>query len=112
MEATMIRRFLCVVALALVPVIATATDFSLTGSTTTIKFVGTKPGGKHDGGFKTVIGAASVTGTDATTLKITLDIDANSLFSDNDKLTAHLKSPDFFGVKTNPSIKFVTTKVE
>ena len=86
--------------------------YALTGENTQITFVGTKPGGKHDGGFKTVTGAASVTGADATTLKITLDIDASSLYSDNDKLTTHLKSPDFFGVKTNPKITFATTKVE
>jgi polyisoprenoid-binding protein YceI len=91
---------------------ALATDFPLTGSNTEIKFVGSKPQGKHDGGFKTVTGNASVTGTDATTLKITLDIDMNSMYTDTDKLTAHLKSPDFFGVKSNPKSTFVSTKVE
>ena len=87
-------------------------NFTLDGKNTKIEFVGTKPGGKHDGGFKTVTGTASVAGTDATTLKITLDIDMNSLWSDTDKLTTHLKSPDFFGVKSNPKSKFVSTKVE
>src|SRR5207248_2317220 len=42
----------------------------------------------------------------------TLDIDMNSLYTDTDKLTTHLKSPDFFGVKSNPKSKFVSTKVE
>jgi polyisoprenoid-binding protein YceI len=107
-------RFLATAALAaiLTPALAFATDFPLTGSNTTIGFLGTKPGGgKHDGGFKTVTGTASVTGTDAATLKITLDIDMESLYSDNAKLTNHLKSPDFFGVKSNPKSKFVTSKV-
>lgn len=108
----MIRRLLPIAVLALVPMFALATDFPLTGSNTEIKFVGAKPQGKHDGGFKTVTGTASVTGTDATTLKITLDIDMNSLYSDNDKLTTHLKSPDFFGVKSNPKSKFESTKIE
>ena len=49
---------------------------------------------------------------DAATLKVTLDIDMNSLYTDNDKLTGHLKSPDFFSVKSNPKAKFVSTKVE
>ena len=31
---------------------------------------------------------------------------------DTPKLTTHLKSPDFFGVKSNPKAKFVSTKVE
>src|SRR3982750_1612450 len=100
----MARRILsaAVLALVLAPALALATDFPLTGKNTTIKFVGSKPGGKHDGGFKNVSGTASVAGADATTLKIALDIDMDSLFSDNGKLTDHLKSPDFFGVKSNP----------
>jgi polyisoprenoid-binding protein YceI len=110
----MVRRILSITvcALVLAPALALAADFPLTGSNTTIKFVGTKPGGKHDGGFKSVKGTASVTGADAATLKISLDIETDSLYSDNEKLTAHLKSPDFFGVKSNPKVKFVTTKVE
>ena len=101
-----------VVALILSPALASAADFPLTDKNTTITFVGSKPQGKHDGGFKTVAGTASVQNNDLTTLKITLDIDMTSLYSDNDKLTNHLKSPDFFGVKTNPKSKFVSTKVE
>jgi polyisoprenoid-binding protein YceI len=110
----MLRRIVCASALALVlvPVLASATDFPLTDKNTTITFVGTKPGGKHDGGFKTIAGTASVEGTDLTTLRISVDIDMNSLYSDNAKLTNHLKSPDFFGVKANPKSKFVTSKVE
>ncbi len=87
-------------------------QFTLNGKNTTIKFVGTKPGGRHDGGFRDLTGTASVTGTDLTTLKISLDIDTNSLYSDTPKLTNHLKSPDFFGVKSNPMAKFVSTKIE
>ncbi len=108
----MIRRLLSLAILAVLPVLTIAADFPLTGSNTTITFIGAKPQGKHEGGFKAVTGAASVTGTDATTLKLTLDIDVDSLYSDNAKLTTHLKSPDFFGVKSNPKAKFVATKVE
>jgi polyisoprenoid-binding protein YceI len=36
----------------------------------------------------------------------------NSLFADNPKLTNHLKSPDFFSVKSNPKAKFVSTRIE
>ncbi len=108
----MIRRMLSIAVLALLPIFTLASDFPLTGSNTEIKFVGTKPQGKHDGGFKTVTGNASVKGTDATSLQLKLDIDVNSLYSDNDKLTTHLKSPDFFGVKSNPKAMFEVTKVE
>jgi polyisoprenoid-binding protein YceI len=110
----MLRRIISVSALALVlvPVLASGADFTLDGKNTTITFVGSKPDGKHDGGFKSFTGTASVPDNDLTKLKITLDIDMNSLWADNPKLTGHLKSVDFFGVNSNPKSKFVTTKVE
>jgi polyisoprenoid-binding protein YceI len=109
----MLRRILAVSALTalFVPVLASGADFSLTSQNTKITFVGTKPGGKHVGGFKTVSGTAAVSDKDLTSLKINLDIDTSSLYTDNPMLTNHLKSPDFFGVKSNPKAKFVSTKV-
>ena len=89
-----------------------AAEYALTGSNTTVTFIGTKPNGKHDGGFKTVKGVANVPDDDLTKLKIEVEIDTTSLYSDNPKLTNHLKSPDFFGVKTNPTSKFVSSRVE
>jgi polyisoprenoid-binding protein YceI len=108
------RRAFCISTLALIlaPLLAEGADFALSGTNTTITFVGTKPNGQHEGGFKDVSGSATIDSSDPTTLKISVDIDMNSLWSDNPKLTAHLKSPDFFGVKSNPTSKFVTTKVE
>jgi polyisoprenoid-binding protein YceI len=108
------RRILCVSAFAFVlaPMLALAADFPLTGENTTVKFVGSKPKGKHDGGFKKVSGKATVDGGDVTTLKITLDIETDSIYSDVGKLTDHLKGPDFFNVKENPKSTFASTKVE
>jgi polyisoprenoid-binding protein YceI len=113
-EFRMLRRIAGFAALALIlaPVLAIAADFPLTAKNTTVKFIGAKPKGKHEGGFKAVSGTASVKDNDPTTLKITLDIDMESLYTDTDKLTDHLKGPDFFDVKTNPKAKFVSTKVE
>src|SRR5260370_32425440 len=108
----MLRRILCVAALVLAPVLASGADFPLTDKNTTITFIGSKPQGKHDGGFKSVTGTARVEKNDLTTLKITLDIDMTSIYTDTAKLTTHLKSPDFFAVKSNPKSKFVSTKVE
>lgn len=106
-------RFACAPAtLVLLAGALVGAEFTLTGTNTTITFVGTKPNGRHDGGFKTVNGTATLPGKDLTELKITLDIDVDSLYSDTPKLTTHLKSPDFFGVKSNPQAKFVSTKVE
>lgn len=104
----------CLLSLALVAVAAVhagAADIALSGTNTKITFVGTKPDGKHEGGFKAVAGTAT-TGADPTALKLSVDIDVNSLWSDDEKLTGHLKAPDFFDVKNHPKAKFAITKVE
>ncbi len=95
-----------------VPVLAADTKYTLTGDNTTVTFVGAKKNGKHEGGFKKLSGTATVTDNDPGTLKIEATIETDSLYSDDAKLTAHLKSPDFFGVKDNPKATFKTTKVE
>jgi polyisoprenoid-binding protein YceI len=94
-----------------IPAVAADSTVALSGDNTKITWVGTKgAAGKHEGGFKTVTGTATVSGDALTGVKV--EIDTDSLFSDDPKLTAHLKSPDFFGVKNNPKAKFESTKVE
>ncbi len=109
----MIRSLSVVALTVLFGLTATAAEqkFALNGENTTVTFTGTKKGGKHDGGFKKLTGTASIDG-DLTTLKLEAEIDTDSLYSDNAKLTAHLKNPDFFGVKDNPKATFKSTKVE
>lgn len=103
-------RLAALIAFALA-VPAFAGDVKLTGENTKITFVGTKPGGKHEGGFKTLSGTVTVD-ADKKVTKIEVEIDTDSLWSDNEKLTQHLKAPDFFNVKANPKAKFVSTKIE
>jgi polyisoprenoid-binding protein YceI len=76
-----------------------------------IEFVGSKPQGKHDGGFKKFSGVAEVTPDGKGLSKVTVDIDATSIWTDTGKLTNHLKSPDFFEVQRYPKAKFVSTKI-
>jgi polyisoprenoid-binding protein YceI len=106
-------RILSVVAMVLLVSQSRAaeTKFALNSDNTKVVFAGYKPDGKHNGGFKLLAGSATIDGADITTLKISVDIDMNSTYTDDEKLTAHLKSPDFFGVKANPKSKFVSTKV-
>jgi polyisoprenoid-binding protein YceI len=105
------RLFIAAAAALTLSVPAVADDVKLSGENTKITWVGTKgAAGKHDGGFKTVTGTAAVTGDSLTRVEVEIDMD--SLYSDDAKLTAHLKAPDFFGVKTNPKSKFVSTRVE
>ena len=92
------------------PAIAADAKVALTGENTKITFVGTKPGGKHEGGFKTLTGTATMDGDALSAVEV--EIATDSLYADDPKLTGHLKSPDFFGVKNNPKAKFVSTKIE
>jgi polyisoprenoid-binding protein YceI len=94
---------------------SSADETKLTADNTKVTFVGTKTKpmpGKHNGGFKTITGTANWTGTDLTTLKINVEIDMKSTYTDTEKLTGHLKSADFFDVANNPTTKFESTKVE
>lgn len=85
---------------------------ALTPQNTKIQFVCAHVGAKPDprtGGFSKFSGKAEIAGK---ALKaISLDIDANSLTTEFDKLTTHLKSPDFFEVRRYPTAKFESTKI-
>lgn len=91
---------------------AADTKYALTGENTKVTFVGKKPDGKHTGGFGKLSGTATAAGDDLTKLAIAVDIETDSLFSDDAKLTGHLKSADFFDVKNQPKVTFKSTKVE
>jgi len=77
-----------------------------------IEFVGTKPGGLHRGGFERFTAVAAADWGDLSKSSFKIDIDATSLWSDNNALTGHLKNADFFDVSRYPSITFETTRVE
>ena len=75
-----------------------------------IDFVGSKVTGKHDGGFTNITGTIQVADG-----KITgspeIKIDLNSIWSDNGRLTRHLKSADFFDVEKFPQSTFTATSI-
>ena len=43
--------------------------------------------------------------------QIEVEIDVNSIFTDDEGLTKHLKSPDFFEVLTYPTAKFTAKSI-
>jgi polyisoprenoid-binding protein YceI len=77
-----------------------------------IEFVGAKVTGKHDGSFTSFSGAISVPEGDPSKGTVTAEIDAASLTSDSEKLTGHLKSPDFFDVGKFPKARFTSTSLK
>jgi polyisoprenoid-binding protein YceI len=81
---------------------------ALTAANTKITFVGSKDDGQHRGGFNELTGSVELLLQVLRTAVFTVEIDTESLWSDNEKLTQHLKSPDFFEVKTYPKATLTT----
>ena len=76
-----------------------------------IGFVGSKVTGSHEGGFTNFSGTVSLADGKVvapTEIKITMA----STWSDAEKLTGHLKSPDFFDTEKFPTSTFMLTSVE
>lgn len=85
-------------------------EVAIDTSTSTIEWVGAKVTDDHTGGFEEWSGTARIRGDELVSLQF--EVDTRSIFSDNDRLTGHLKSDDFFDVDRYPSASFVTTSVE
>jgi polyisoprenoid-binding protein YceI len=73
--------------------------------------VGSKVTGKHDGGFKKFSGQIKTEGGKLAATGSKVEIDTTSLWADNDRLTGHLKSPDFFDVAKFPTATFEPTSI-
>lgn len=74
-----------------------------------IEWVGAKVTKDHPGGFKALDGYATLEGGAVRSAKVVIDV--TSIFSDSEKLTKHLKDPDFFDVGTFPTATFDLTSV-
>jgi polyisoprenoid-binding protein YceI len=74
-----------------------------------IEWVGAKVTRDHNGSFQNFDGSISYVGGKPT--DISFEIDVNSIQSDDEKLTGHLKSPDFFDVAKYPKATFTSTSL-
>lgn len=79
-------------------------------SESTVGFVASKVTRSHNGGFKNFAGTLKVAGG-----KIVgtpeIKINMKSTWADDDRLTRHLMSPDFFNVDQNPTATFTVTSI-
>jgi len=80
-------------------------------ATSSISWVGSKVTGSHDGGFRTFTGTISFDPENIARSRVNVTIDMNTVFSDNDNLTEHLKNDDFFDVPNHPEATFVGTEL-
>lgn len=88
------------------PLTFTGTATPLAASDSTVTWIGAKLTGNHLGGFRDVTGqlytdGGAVTGAD-------IVIATPSIYSDNERLTGHLQSDDFFSAETYPEARFQT----
>jgi polyisoprenoid-binding protein YceI len=77
-----------------------------------VNFTGSKVTGSHSGGFKSFAGHFTIKDGAPVGDDHEVVIDMKSTFSDDEKLTGHLKSPDFFDVEKFPESKFDVTSIK
>lgn len=81
--------------------------------TSKIEWVGSKVTGSHEGGFSNFNGKFEVlNGELLEGGKHSVSIDMASVYTDNERLTEHLKGEDFFDVKKYPIARFNLRKAE
>ena len=76
-----------------------------------VLFIGSKVTGKHDGGFNEFTGAIDLVNGKPEESGVRVDIETASVFTDDDGLTKHLQSGDFFEIGRFPKASFTSTKI-
>jgi polyisoprenoid-binding protein YceI len=84
---------------------------SITPKNSKIDFVGSKVTKSHSGGFTDFEGEIRLA-EPVTDSQIELTIQTASLFTDDPKLTKHLKSPEFFDVEKFPTASFKSSRIQ
>ena len=87
------------------------TSLAINPSNSKIEFVGAKVTASHPGGFTDFAGKVDV-GDPIEKSQIEITIQTASLYADKEKLTKHLKSPDFFDVGKFPTATFRSTEIK
>ena len=90
---------------------AAGEKYLVTPQNSKVQFVGSKVTGSHNGEFKQFTGKIDFGGQPETST-VSITIDMNSVSTDADKLTEHLKTPDFFDVAKFPQATFTSTQIK
>jgi len=75
-----------------------------------LEWYGAKVTGDHTGGFEKWDGKVYFDAS-GQVKAVRVDVDTTSVFSDSERLTRHLKSPDFFDVQQFPSATFIAENI-
>ncbi|MCB9765706.1 MAG: YceI family protein [Alphaproteobacteria bacterium] len=88
----------------------TGTPVAVDAANSRIEWLGAKVTRTHDGGFKTFDGKILMDGDTPVGTEFTIDL--SSLWTDTEKLTAHLQDTDFFDVATYNTATFTSTDIK
>lgn len=77
-----------------------------------VDFVAAKVTRSHNGSFKQFAGTIELLNNTVEQSIVTINIETGSVTTDEDQLTGHLKTADFFDVAKYPKATFVSTKIE
>lgn len=89
-----------------------AETLPITTENSKIEFVAAKVTRSHNGSFKQFSGTIDVVNNSPEQSRVNIDIQTSSVVTDDDGLTNHLKTPDFFDVARFPKATFTSTKIE
>src|SRR5713101_1286540 len=76
-----------------------------------VEFVAAKVTRSHNGSFKQFAGAIDLVDNEAESSRVSIDIQTNSVLTDEPDLTKHLQTPDFFDVAKFPKATFTSSKI-
>ena len=91
---------------------AGAEILTITPSNSKVEFAASKVTRTHNGSFKQFGGAIDLANKAAEQSRVTIEIDTASVVTDDDGLTKHLQTPDFFDVAKYPKATFTSTRIE
>ena len=91
---------------------AGAETLPITPNNSKVEFVASKVTRIHNGSFKQFSGTIDLVNNSVEQSRVSIDIDTASITADDDGLTKHLKTPDFFDVAKYPKATFTSTKIE
>lgn len=93
------------------PAPAKAESLAITPDNSKVEFTASKVTRHHDGGFNKFNGTIDLVNGKVEESKVSVDIEAASVFTDTPDLTKHLQSADFFDVAKVPKATFTSTRI-
>lgn len=91
---------------------AGAETLTISPANSKIEFVGSKVTGSHTGSFQEFSGTVDLVAAKPENSQVRVEIDADSIVTDNERLTGHLKSADFFDTAAFKKATFVSTEIK